>query len=204
MLIRTEPLKLYYAGLKKPAEFNWFMCGSVYEDGIGLKFIELSPKTKFFSERSGKNYTTTENTKIVLMDCHKNREILKNNGAQIECKSKKKILSKKCDITNHPERALKTALELGYDGIVYRYEHGDKHDECTSECVSTDSIFLIKASNLLPIKEECGFVAYAKKNNTTLREKYYDFPSYEEIEKSSEKYGCDVVNRALYAYMSSL
>ena len=200
MSIRVEPLKIYYLGLHKPVEFNWFMFGSIYEDNIKLKYIELSPKIQLFSERTGKNYTTVEHTKIILMDCLKNIKILKNNDVMIECNSKKEILSNECDIVNYPNKILSKVLEMGYDGIVLRHEC-DQGDACVSECVAKDVIFFIKENNLNLTKEECGFVTYAKKNNTAIREKYKNFPSYEDIEKNVQIYGCNVVNKALYEYM---
>lgn len=45
------------------AKFNWFMCGSVYDNDV--RYLDVSPNAVFFSEDTGRSYKTKKGTRLI-------------------------------------------------------------------------------------------------------------------------------------------
>lgn len=212
-----------------PGIFNWFLCSKrVYDKKLDLYYVNISPDVQFYSEVTGDTLLarglkkspsfndggddpTKKETKrarlLILSDPHNKKTMCRDYGLLCGCDSDRDILSTECDLVNNISlmvKGAKKAVEIGFDGIVIRYEcrNGKCGVDCGESPICQNATFLFyKPYNILePIKnpDRCWIVKYSRKHNLELRMIIPDFPTIEEINESLKKKNCKEVSKSLF------
>lgn len=208
-----------------PGIFNWFLCSKrAYDRKLNLYYVSISPDIQFYSEESGDTLLarglkrpndddpTKKETKrarlLILSDPYNKKTMCREYGLLCGCDSNRDILSTECDLVNNISlmiKGAKKAVEIGFDGVVIRYEcmrGGECGADCGESPICQNATFLFykpyKILEIVKNPDRCWIVKYSKKHNLELRIIVPDFPTIDDINESLKKKNCKEVSKSLF------